>query len=88
MALSFGIILVCILLFLAVRPKKSPAVQPLMQATPFFQDAPAPAPVAVSFRQQMVDEKAAEVASAFKDAEQKKWRKEVIKEAAELLAVE
>ena len=85
MALSFGIILVCILLFLAVRPKRPPQV--VMQSAPapsFFQ--PTPAPIATSFRQQLVDEKAAEVASAFRDAEQKKWRAEVIKEAAELLA--
>lgn len=87
MALSLGIVLVCVLLFLAVRPKKSP--EPLMQAAPsFFQSSPAlqPQPVAMSFRQQLVDEKAAEVASAFRDAEQKKWRAEVIKEAADLLA--
>jgi hypothetical protein len=88
MILSVGIILVCILLFLAVRPKGAQPSQPLMQSTlpTFVEPVSAPATMRqLTFRQQQVDEEAAEVSAAFRDAANKKWREEVIAKASTLL---
>jgi hypothetical protein len=90
MILGLGLILLLVLGAIAIAPKKQPALAaPSGTPQPLLMQASAPAPAyapQVSFRQQLVDEKANEVAAAFRDAEQKKWRAEVIKEAADLLA--
>lgn len=89
MALSFGIVLVCVLLFLAVRPKSPQPSQPLMQSPAFFTPEPGPSstvqPAPINFREQLLSEEANEVQTAYREAANRKWREEVIAKASTLL---
>ena len=85
MALSFGIVLVCILLFLAIRPRSSTS-QPLMQNPVPMLFPSTPQSAQVSIRQQQLDEEAEEISAAFRDKANEAWRAEVITKASKLLA--
>jgi hypothetical protein len=85
MALSFGIVLVCVLLFLAIRSRPSTS-QPLMQNPVPMLFPAVQQPAQVSIRQQQLEEEASEISAAFRDKANEAWRAEVIDKASKLLA--
>jgi hypothetical protein len=86
MALSIGIVLVCVLLFLAVNKPRSSTAQPLMQNPVPMLFPATQQPVQMSIRQQQLDEESTEISAAFRDKANEAWRSEVISKASKLLA--